>query len=158
LASNEHLSSEDNQMNTVTVTSGPGLTNEVDYGEGTSFIVDEPQSGGGTSKGPDPYTLLLAALGGCTSMTVTLYARRKGWDLRRVIVRLRQNRVHAKDCLDCIESMDGYIHRIERELQFEGELTPEQHERLREIADKCPVHKTLSGQIEIVDASIPYTG
>src|SRR3954453_14829270 len=113
-------------MFNVTVTSGPGLTNEVDYGEGRPFLIDEPASVGGTGMGPDPYSLLLAALGGCTSMTITLYARRKGWQLSRVIVRLRQNRVHAKDCSDCAAEVDGFIHRIEREVQLEGDLTPEQ--------------------------------
>jgi putative redox protein len=143
-------------MYIVTVTSGPGLTNEVEYGEGRPFLIDEPAAVGGTGMGPDPYTLLLAALGGCTSMTIKLYAQRKGWPLNRVVVRLNQNRVHAKDCSDCASEIDGFIHRIEREIQLEGALTPEQEERLREIAAKCPVHKTLSGPIAIIDAPIPH--
>src|ERR1041384_2477268 len=88
-------------MSEVVVTSLTNLQNEVRYGAGRTFITDEPASVGGEDAGPDPYTLLLAALGSCISMTVTLYARRKAWPLERVIVRLRQQRVHAQDCIEC---------------------------------------------------------
>jgi putative redox protein len=139
-------------MNEVTVSSGNGLRNEVRYDSGKSFVIDEPESIGGSGTGPDPYTLLLAALGGCTSMTITLYARRKGWALTRVHVHLRQERIHVKDCADCATSAEGgFVHRIERTLQIEGDLTEGQRARLREIAAKCPVHKTLSSEIVVVD-------
>ena len=138
-------------MSEVTVTSLRNLQNEVRYGDDRTLLIDEPMSLGGEGAGPDPYTLLLGALGGCISMTVTLYARRKGWPLKRVTVRLRQQRIHAKDCAECTDAAEGYIHRIERSVTVEGDLTEEQHARLQEIAHKCPVHKTLSSEIVITD-------
>ena len=136
-------------MSEVTVTSQHNLQNEVRYGEGKTLITDEPASIGGDDAGPDPYTLILAALGSCISMTVTLYARRKQWPLEEVTVRLRQNRIHAKDCQECSKDTDGYVHRIERSVSFKGNLTEEQLARLREISHKCPVHKTLTAPIII---------
>ena len=138
-------------MSEVVVTSQTNLRNEVRYGADHSFITDEPISAGGDDAGPDPYTLLLAALGTCISMTVTLYARRKQWPLESVSVRLRQNRLHTKDCKECSHSQEGYIHRIERSVTVTGPLSDEQHARLQEIAHKCPVHKTLSSEIVIAD-------
>lgn len=138
-------------MSYVTVTSLNNLQNEVRYGDNQTLLIDEPASVGGDGAGPDPYTLLLAALGGCISMTVTLYARRKGWPLERVAVRLRQQRVHAKDCTECEGSKESYIHRIERGVTVEGDLTDEQRARLQEIAYKCPVHKTLTSEIVVTD-------
>lgn len=136
-------------MADVTVSSTSSLQNEVCYGADHRFITDEPIAAGGEDAGPDPYTLLLAALGTCISMTVTLYARRKAWPLERVTVRLRQNRIHAADCLDCAPHAEGFVHRIERAVNFEGKLSAEQVDRLREIAHKCPVHKTLTAPIVI---------
>jgi len=138
-------------MNEVIITSRTNLQSEVRYGAGHSFTTDEPLSAGGDDAGPDPYTLILAALGSCISMTVRLYARRKQWPLESVTVRLRQNRLHSKDCHDCRQQNEGYIHRIEREVSFTGPLTDEQLARLQEIAHKCPVHKTLSSEIVIAD-------
>lgn len=137
-------------MSEVVVTSLHNLQNEVRYDDWT-LITDEPREAGGDDAGPDPYTLLLAALGSCISMTSMLYARRKGWPLEKVTVRLRQRRVHAKDCQDCAEALDGFIHRIERAVNFEGNLTDEQLTRLHEIAHKCPVHKTLTSTIVITE-------
>jgi putative redox protein len=136
-------------MADVLVSSLSNLQNEVSYSDNRTFITDEPVTAGGDDAGPDPYTLLLAALGSCISMTVTLYARRKGWPLERVIVRLRQNRIHATDCAECAENSEGYVHHIQRKVSFEGNLTEEQHKRLQEIAQKCPVHKTLTSSIVI---------
>ena len=138
-------------MSEVVVTSQSNLRNEVRYGDGHSFITDEPIGAGGEDAGPDPYTLLLAALGSCISMTVTLYARRKQWPLETVSVRLRQNRLHSKDCKECAEDQEGYIHRIERSVSVTGQLSDEQRTRLLEIAKKCPVHKTLTSPIIIAD-------
>jgi putative redox protein len=135
-------------MSEVIVTSLSNLRNEVRYDEGHTLITDEPAGVGGEGAGPDPYALLLAALGSCVSMTVTLYARRKNWPVERVTVRLRQQRVHAKDCA-CEAQSDGFIHHIERAVEIEGELSEEQHARLQEIAHKCPVHKTLTSEIVI---------
>lgn len=136
-------------MNDVIVTSISNLKNEVRYEGGHSLVTDEPVEAGGENAGPDPYTLLLGALGSCISMTVTLYARRKNWPLERVIVRLRQNRIHASDCQECSHTTEGYVHRIERSVTFEGDLSEEQRARLQEIAHKCPVHKTLTSEIVI---------
>ena len=138
-------------MSEVIVTSLKNLQNEVRYGENQRLLIDEPASLGGDGAGPDPYTLLMAALGGCISMTVTLYARRKEWPLERVTVRLRQQRIHARDCAECTESTEGFVHRIERAVRVEGDLTDEQRTRLQEIAHKCPVHKTLTSEIVIAE-------
>jgi putative redox protein len=138
-------------MSEVVVTSQTNLRNEVRYGAGHSFITDEPTSAGGEDAGPDPYTLLLAALGSCISMTVTLYARRKQWPLEQVTVRLRQGRIHSKDCQECNKTEEGFIHRIERGVSFTGPLTEEQLARLQEIAHKCPVHKTFTSPIIVAD-------
>ena len=138
-------------MNEVVVTSQTNLRNEVRYGAGQTFISDEPISAGGEDAGPDPYTLLLAALGSCISMTVNMYARRKQWPLESVTVRLRQNRIHSKDCAECLKDKEGYVHRIERSVSFTGQLSDEQRARLHEISHKCPVHKTLTSEIVITD-------
>jgi uncharacterized OsmC-like protein len=112
------------------------------------LAADEPTSDGGTDTGPNPYDLLLSALGSCTSMTVSLYARRKQWPLQAVTVRLRHSRVHAADCEEC-ETRTGMLDHIEREVVLQGALTEEQRARLLEIANKCPVHRTLTSQIHI---------
>jgi len=138
-------------MSEVTVWSLSNLRNEVTYGEGETFVTDEPEGLGGDGTGPDPYTLLLAALGSCVSMTVTMYARRKGWPLERVGVRLRQRRVHADDCAACGEGLEGFVHQIERAVTLEGPLDEEQRKRLLEIAHKCPVHRTLTSPILVTE-------
>lgn len=138
-------------MSEVVVTSQSNLRNEVRYGAGHSFITDEPISAGGEDAGPDPYTLLLAALGSCISMTLNLYARRKQWPLESVSVRLRQKRIHEKDCEECTQNKDGHIHRIERSVTLTGPLSDEQRARLKEIAHKCPVHKTLTSEIIVTE-------
>src|SRR5215210_2944638 len=141
-------------MSEVIVSSTTNLQNRVQYGEGQEMIIDEPVGLGGDGAGPDPYTMLLSALGGCISMTVTLYARRKNWPLERVTVRLRASRIHARDCIECERSTEGFVHRIERHITIEGDLTDEQRARLQEIAHKCPVHKTLTSKIVIADAAL----
>ena len=147
-------------MSEVVVTSLKNLQNQVRYGAGHTFITDEPIEAGGEDAGPDPYTLLLAALGSCISMTTRLYARRKGWPLESVTVRLRQKRLHGKDCLECTEGKEGFVHRIERSVTFSGELSNEQLTRLQEIAHKCPVHKTLTSEIVITELKLtdPHAG
>ncbi|WP_240694636.1 haloacid dehalogenase type II [Cryobacterium sp. SO1] len=111
------------------------------------LTADEPRPIG-TDTGPSPYDLVLAGLGACTSMTVRMYAERKKWPLEKVTVTLRHHRVHAKDCADC-ETVVGQIDHIERVLRFEGDLDEEQRRRLAEIADKCPVHRTLHSEIVV---------
>jgi putative redox protein len=137
-------------MSEVVVTSQKNLQNEVRYGTGQTFTTDEPRGLGGDDAGPDPYTLLLAALGSCISMTLHIYARRKQWPIETVTVRLRHDRVHAKDCQDC-KNEEGFIHSIERSVSFTGDLSDEQRARLQEIAHKCPVHKTLTSKIIITE-------
>lgn len=138
-------------MSEVVVTSLSNLRNEVSYGDGRTLVTDEPEALGGEGAGPDPYTLLLAALGSCVSITLTLYARRKGWPLERVRVRLRQRRVHSKDCAGCESDADGFIHHIERDVELEGDLVEEQRARLREIAHRCPLHRTLTSEIAVTE-------
>ena len=113
---------------------------------GHQLVADEPAVIGGADSGPTPYDLLLAGLGACTAITVRMYADRKGWPLRQMTVRLRHSRIHAVDCLDC-ETKNGQLDQIERELRFEGELTDDQRARLMDIADRCPVHRTLHSEV-----------
>ncbi|MBA2341352.1 MAG: OsmC family protein [Pyrinomonadaceae bacterium] len=134
-------------MSEITVTSIKNFQNEVHYGDNQTFLIDEPASVGGDGRGPDPYALLLAALGGCISMTVTMYAKRKGWQVERVTVRLNHERVHAEDCVQCERTTEGFALRIKRAVHIEGELTEEQEARLHEIALKCPLHRTLASEI-----------
>ena len=115
-----------------------------------ALIADEPREAGGSDSGPDPYSFLLAALGACTSMTLQLYARRKGIPLEKVEVSLKNSRIHAKDCENC-DSKEGKIEQIERYISLSGPLTDEQKQRLLEIAQRCPVHKTLTSEIVIKD-------
>jgi uncharacterized OsmC-like protein/alpha/beta superfamily hydrolase len=112
------------------------------------FLADEPVAAGGLDSGPGPYDLLLAALGACTSMTLRLYADRKQLPLKRTRVRLRHSRIYAADCAAC-ETKEGMLDRIDRSISFEGELDAETRKRLLEIADKCPVHRTLTSEIDI---------
>ncbi len=115
------------------------------------FAVDEPEPIG-TDTGPSPYDFLLAGLGACTSMTLRMYAQRKKWPLEKVTVSLRHSRIHAEDCANC-ETETGRVDRIERVLGFDGDLTDDQRQRLLEIADKCPVHRTLRSEI-IIDTTV----
>lgn len=113
-----------------------------------TFAADEPLDKGGTNLAPNPYELLLASLGACTSMTLKMYAGRKEWPLDAVRVTLRHDRIHAKDCEDC-DKDTGMIDVIDKKLELEGELTEEQRERLLVISARCPVHRTLLNEIKI---------
>jgi putative redox protein len=115
-----------------------------------AWIADEPKGAGGDGIGPEPYELLLSALGSCTIMTVQLYAKRKGWDLQGVRAEVVHERVHASDCAEC-EETEGYVELIKVNLAFDGELDDEQRVRLKEIAGKCPVRRTLLAGPKIVD-------
>lgn len=126
---------------------GLGFAQEIVAGP-HRLTADEPIEAGGKDLGPGPYDLLLAALGSCTSMTVAMYARLKKWPLESVTVNLRHSKIHATDCRDC-ETKEGKIDRIEREIHLAGNLDAEQQKRLLEIADKCPVHRTLESEIDI---------
>jgi putative redox protein len=113
------------------------------------LISDEPESvEGGQNSGPDPYDYLLMGLGSCTLMTVKMYARRKGWEIDDMYLELRHAKRHADDCADC-EDPKSKIDLIEKELIIKGDLSQEQLEKLLEISKKCPVHKTMEGDITI---------
>lgn len=132
----------------VTVTgSGPNSFRQRIRAGHHDLVADEPEPIGADT-GASPYDLLLAALGSCTSMTVQMYADRKKWPLERVTVRLRHDRIHARDCEHC-DTEVGMISRITRQIRFEGDLDAEQRARLLQIADRCPVHRTLVGEIDI---------
>jgi len=112
------------------------------------YLADEPVSVGGNGSGPSPYEYLLAGLGACTSMTIRLYADLKKLPLAHVSVRLRHDKIHALDCENC-ETKEGKIDRIDREITLEGDLSDEQRAKLMEIAEKCPVHRTLHSEMDI---------
>ena len=117
-----------------------------------TFVADEPVAAGGTDSGPTPYELLLASLATCMSMTVHMYAARKAWPLEEVIIRLRTARpasAHALDCAEC-DVRDTRITRLERQVELRGSLSDEQHARLLDIADRCPLKRTLERGLEIV--------
>lgn len=112
------------------------------------IIADEPEGVGGKDLGPDPYDLLLMSLGTCTAITLRMYAERKKWPLEDVYLELRHFREHAEDCVDC-DNSSSMIDKIEKEIIVEGDLSDEQVGRLLEIAKKCPVYRTLKGEMEI---------
>ncbi len=131
---------------------GRGFVQEITTGR-HHLVADEPLAAGGTDRGPGPYDLLLAALGSCMSMTVGLYARAKQWPLETVVVRLRHSRIYAKDCADCVIRDDTMLDRIDTEVQLSGALTAEQQRKLLDVAQRCPVHRTLKSEISIRDVS-----
>ncbi|KAA0101432.1 OsmC family protein [Mycolicibacterium sp. P1-5] len=133
---------------TVTVTeTGTGTyTQQITAGKHQLFA-DEPRPIG-DDEGPTPYDLLLAGLGACTSMTVRMYANKKGWPLERVEISLRHSRIHAEDCAEC-ETKKGWISHIDRSITLVGDLDESQRERLLAIAERCPVHQTLTSEVDI---------
>ena len=113
-----------------------------------ALIADEPDSVGGNDAGPGPYEYLLMALGACTGMTLRMYAEHKQLPLRLVRVKLSHRKIHALDCRDC-ETREGKVDEITREIELQGELTEEQRQKLLEIANRCPVHRTLTSEIKV---------
>jgi putative redox protein len=136
-------------MNSVVVRSESGLRQEVTAGRHT-LLADEPQSAGGTDAGPDPYALLLAALGACTAMTLRLYAARKKWPLGEIRIELSHSHGYAEDCVAC-ERPEARVGRITRSIVLSGPLDAEQVARLAVIARLCPVHKTLTAGVQVSD-------
>lgn len=135
-------------------TGAEGFFTEIDAG-GHTLVADEPVAVGGGDQGPSPYALLAAALASCTSMTLQMYARHKGWPLEEARVRVRHSRVHAKDCKDCPQDSNAKIDLLEREVAVTGPLDAAAQERLIEIANRCPVHRTLEGKIVIETTLAP---
>ena len=135
--------------NEVTVTdAGPGKFT-VDIAIGThQLVADEAKDIGGDDAGPAPHELLLAGLGACTAMTVRLYAARKQWPLEHVSVRLTRRKIKAADCPDC-HTTEGEVEEMTREITLTGPLDAETRGKLLDIANKCPVHRTLTGEIKI---------
>jgi len=131
----------------VIVRGGTSFRTEVTAGP-HSFVIDEPADAGGGEEGPTPYDLLSAALGGCTSMTLHVVAKRDKIPLTGVELTITNDRMHAKDCADCTTS-NGYIHRFSVQIKLEGDLTDEQRARLLDVARRCPVYRTLSSEIRI---------
>jgi putative redox protein len=136
---------------TVTETGTGTYTQQITVGQ-HQLSSDEPRPIGDDA-GPTPYDLVLAGLGACTSMTVRMYADRKGWPLERVEVTLRHSRIHAEDCAGC-ETTKGLISHIDRDIELIGELDDSQRERLMAIAERCPVHQTLTSEIDIATTMV----
>lgn len=137
--------------------SNAGFAQYLIDGRHKNLFADESPSVGGSDKGPEPYELLLMALGSCTSITLRMYARRHNWPLDRVVIALNHSRVHPTDSANC-EKEACRLERIERTIYLQGKLTPEQKHRLIALADRCPVHQTLNTQVDIVtslDESVP---
>ncbi|MBL0712490.1 MAG: alpha/beta fold hydrolase [Desulfosarcina sp.] len=136
---------DDLSINRIVVRTGrQGFLSDI-VANGHRLSADEPEAVGGTNQGPTPYDLLLSALGACTGMTLRMYADRKQWPLEEIAVQLTHARIHAEDCSAC-ESETGFIDHIEREIELHGPLTGEQRQRLKTIADRCPVHRTLQSE------------
>lgn len=144
---------EDVEPGTVVVAETGPLSQRIQAGRHI-MVADEPTSAGGEDTGPTPYGLLLAALGACTSMTVRMYANRKEWPLESTTVTLKHSRIHAADCADC-ETREGRLDHVERVIQLDGDLDDEQRARLIEIANKCPVHRTLRSEVVIDTVAAP---
>jgi len=140
-------------MELIVSESGKGkFTQDISVGKHV-LIADEPIANGGLDLGPSPYDFLLAALGSCTAMTVRLYADLKKIPLKKITVRLQHEKIHAQDCADC-DNPQSKIDHIQRQIELQGELTQDQRAKLLEIANKCPVHRTLTSKILITTTLI----
>ncbi len=138
-------------MSIITAELTEGYAVQLRSSSGHAWRADEPEDVGGTDTGPNPYELLLGALAACTTITLSMYAQRKGWPLERVEVRYVHDRVHVEDCEDCEERHRGYVDRVVNEVTIHGDLDEAQRERLARVAASCPVHKTLEHGVHIVD-------
>ena len=132
----------------VTVSAGPSSLRQVISVARHQLLADEPKASGGHDEGPDPYELLLSALGSCTNMTLRMYADRKRWPLEEIRVLLIHSKNYAKDCVNC-EQPAALLDRIERRITLIGELSAEQRQKLLVIANLCPIHKSLTSRVDI---------
>jgi putative redox protein len=144
----EPAPASDNESAVTASTGEQGFLTEI-VAAGHASLADEPASVGGTDAGPSPYDLLSAALASCTSMTLQLYARRKELPLTRATVRVTHSKIHASDCAEC-ETKEGRIDEFKRQIVLHGDLDDDACQRLLKIADRCPVHRTLSEEVRIV--------
>lgn len=140
-------SQNDDEGWTVAHVGADGFQTEIST-DGHLLVADEATQEGQKTAGPDPYGYLAAALGACTCITLRMYANRKGWPLQGATARIRHSKIHARDCSEC-ETREGRVDLLECEISLAGPLDDEQRKRLLEIADKCPVHRTLTGEISI---------
>lgn len=142
-----------------TVTAELTDTTNVHVGNGRhTWLGDEPPEAGGDDTGPTPYEQLLGSLAACTAITVSLYCRRKGWALDRVVVEYRHDRVHADDCEDCDQEATGFLDRVEGHVVIDGDFDESQRHRLGQIARRCPVHKTLERGVVFGDEQVVVGG
>lgn len=134
---------------TLVVETGEGKFQQAIKTSGHRLVADEPEDHGGNNTGPNPYDLLLSALGSCTAMTIRMYADFKKLPLEKVAVKLSHAKIHAEDCKDC-DTKDGKIDEIHREIELVGDdLSEENRQKMLEIANKCPVHRTLHSEVKV---------
>ncbi len=138
-------------MHTITGELTEGYAVSLSSTSGHAWAADEPTGVGGTDTGPNPYELLLGALAACTSITVSMYAQRKGWAVERIEVAYEHDRIHVDDCADCEAHHRGYIDRIVSRITIRGDLDETQRTRLTQVAASCPVHKTLDKGVHLED-------
>ena len=138
-------------MSTITAELTGGYAVDLRSSSGHTWTADEPVAAGGTDTGPTPYELLLGALAACTTITVSMYAQRKGWAVDGIEVSYAHDRVHVDDCAECESHHRGYIDRIVSRITIRGDLDDAQRQRLTEVAGRCPVHKTLEKGVHLED-------
>ncbi len=140
--------------NTITADLTTGAVVEIRNGTHV-WIADEPVELDGTDTGPNPYELLLGALGACTCITISYYCKRKGWNLYSVSTKYTYDKIHAKDCAHCDEDAAGFLHNVTSEIFMDGDFDDAQRARLEEIAQKCPVHRTLEAGL-VFDETVTF--
>ncbi len=140
-------------MATITADLKSGFAVELRAGDHV-WYADEPASLGGTDTGPNPYELLLSAVGACTTITISMYCQRKGWDLHSVSARYELDKIHIDDCADCEDDSTGYVDRVRSEIFIEGDFDEDQRKRLADIAQRCPVHKTVDHGVNFTTETV----